>query len=79
MVLSMKCFSYGRTQVPFLEPTEENPGLVSPCVILAPGRQKGRNPGTLWPASLYSVSSRPGTDYLSGHKVNGILRNNTGG
>lgn len=79
MVLSMKCFSYGRTQVLFLEPTEESPGLVSLCVILAPGRQRGRDPETLWPASRYSVSSRPGTDYLSEHKVNGILRNNTGG
>lgn len=75
----MKCFSYTRSQVPFLEPTEESPGLVSPCVIPAPGKQRGGEPGTLWPASLQSVSSRPGTDHLSEHKLDSILRNNSGG
>lgn len=79
MVLSMKCFSYTRNQVLFLQPTEENPGLVSPCVIPTPGRQRGGDPGTLWPASFQSVSSRPGRDHLSEHKVDGILWNNTGG
>lgn len=79
MVLSMKCFSFTRNQVPFLEPTEESPGLVSPCVIPAPGKQRGGEPGTLWPASLQSVSSRPGIDHLSEHKLDSILRNNSGG